>query len=74
MFDRKFTLPSSDETVSLFIDADSGGLKSLQIICPPWPPLSATQQELMDGIKNCLRQMVMDANPPAPSAPPDPAP
>jgi hypothetical protein len=69
MFDRKFTLTSTDGTVSLQIDADSGGLKSLQLVVPPAPPQPINQQQLIDLMAPFVREKYGSPAPAPPDAP-----
>jgi len=57
------TLTSSDQTVTVEIKAGWGGVKSIQLISPPFPPKFVTQQQLIDIVKTCIINWF--ANPPA---------
>jgi hypothetical protein len=67
LFDKTFTLASTDGTVSLQITAGTEGVKSIELISPPFPPKSVTSQELIDLLTPAIREWFANA-PPAPNS------
>lgn len=59
------TLVSTDQTVQVEIKAGfTGGIKEIDFISPPFPPLTLTEQEAIDKLAPCIRQIMVDANAP----------
>lgn len=70
MFDKTFTLTSSDGSVSLTIKAGTEGVKSIQLASPPSAPKYVTSQQLIDIVAASVKEWL---NAPTVSAPPTPS-
>jgi hypothetical protein len=63
MFDKTFTLSSTDGSVSVEITAGTEGVRSIVLISSPLPSKPVTEQELIDLLAPAVKEYLANASP-----------